>query len=234
MNEFDERLEENSDNITADYSDADVGGAVSGSADEAAGADGGEAASEEKPAKPFSDALDWVASVIYAIVIILVMNLFFFRMITVSGDSMNDTLVDNDRVVVTNFFYTPSCGDIVVVQADKLARKGTGIYGEPIIKRVIAVEGDTVRIDYTKGEVYRNGELLSESYIKEYTHLYQYGYMESGKDYVVPENCVFVMGDNRNVSNDSRNLTDVGFIDRGMIMGRAFVRVSPIKDFKWL
>lgn len=188
----------------------------------------------EEPAKPFSDALDWVSSIVYAVVIILVINLFCLRMITVSGDSMNDTLVDNDRVVLTNFFYTPDYGDIVVIQADKLLRRDINMYGEPIIKRVIALEGDTVRIDYTKGEVYRNGELLEEDYIRELTHLYQYGYMESGKDYVVPENCVFVMGDNRNVSNDSRNLTDVGFIDKGLIMGRAFVRVSPIKEFKWL
>lgn len=187
-----------------------------------------------EPAKPFSDAIDWIASMIYAVVIILVLNLFFFRMITVSGDSMNDTLVNDDRVIITNFFYKPSYGDVVVIQADKIQRQDSGLYGEPIIKRVIAVAGDTVRIDYTKGEVYRNGELLSEDYIKELTHLYQFGYMESGRDYRVPDDCVFVMGDNRNVSNDSRNLSVVGFIDEDKIMGKAFVRVIPIKDFKWL
>lgn len=189
---------------------------------------------ENEPAKPFSDAIDWIASMIYAVAIILVLNLFFFRMITVSGDSMNDTLVNEDRVVITNFFYKPSYGDVVVIQADKLQRKDSVLYGEPIIKRVIAVEGDTVKIDYTKGEVYRNGELLSEDYIKDLTHFYMFGYMESGKEYTVPKNCVFVMGDNRNVSNDSRNLSDVGFIDRNKIMGKAFVRVIPFKDFKWL
>lgn len=188
----------------------------------------------EEPKKPFSDLLDWASSIVYAVALMLAVNLFIFRSITVSGDSMNDTLVDNDKVIATNFFYTPSYGDIVVVQANKLNIQGTDIYGEPIIKRVIATAGDTVRIDYTKGEVYRNGELLSEDYIKELTHLYRYGYMESGKDYVVPENCVFVMGDNRNVSNDSRNLQDVGFIDEDMIIGKAIVRFSPIKDFKWL
>ena len=188
----------------------------------------------EEPKKPFSDALDWVSSMVYAVTLMLVLNLFFFRTITVRGDSMNDTLVDNDQVVVTNFFYTPSYGDIVVVQADRLNIRGTDIYGESIIKRVIAVAGDTIRIDYTKGEVYRNGELLKEDYIKELTHLYRYGYIEENVDYVVPENRVFVMGDNRNVSNDSRNLQDVGFIDVGMIIGKAVVRFSPIKDFKWL
>ena len=199
------------------------------------GQDGQEEAKEpEEPKKPFSDVLDWVSSMVYAVAIMLVLNLFFFRTITVRGDSMNDTLVDNDQVVVTNFFYTPSYGDIVVVQADRLNIQGTEIYGESIIKRVIAVAGDTIKIDYTKGEVYRNGELLNEDYIKELTHLYRYGYIENNVEYVVPENRVFVMGDNRNVSNDSRNLQDVGFIDEGMIIGKAIVRYSPIKDFKWL
>lgn len=188
----------------------------------------------EEPKKPFSDVLDWAASIVYAVALMLFINLFFFRSITVSGDSMNDTLVDGDQVVVTNFCYTPSYGDIVVIQANKLNIQGTNIYGEPIIKRVIATAGDTVRIDYDKGEVYRNGELLSEDYIKELTHLHRHGYMEGGKDYVVPENRVFVMGDNRNVSNDSRNLQDVGFVDVDMIIGKAFVRFSPIKEFKWL
>lgn len=249
MNEFDEKLpefkddgfqigESKGDEITSseEVKSPEAEGSESSeenTPDEGENADG-EDAPEKEPSKPFSDLLDWVASMVYAVAIILVLNLFFLRIITVSGDSMNDTLVDDDRVVITNFCYTPSYGDIVVIQADKLIRKDTNIYGEPIIKRVIAVAGDTVRIDYTKGEVYRNGELLSEDYIKELTHYFHYGYMENGRDYVVPENCVFVMGDNRNVSNDSRNQIDVGFVDKGMIMGKAFVRVSPIKDFKWL
>lgn len=196
---------------------------------------------KDKPAKPFSDVLDWVASIVYAVCAMLALNLFFTRSITVSGDSMNDTLINGDRVIGTNAFYKPDYGDIVVIQADKLVNKamlgknGEPVYGEAIIKRIIALEGDTVRIDFDKGEVYRNDELLSEDYIKDLTHMRVNDFwMESNKDYVVPENCVFVMGDNRNVSNDSRNLKDVGFIDTNYIMGKAFVRVSPIKNFKWL
>lgn len=232
--ELDRKLEETSQdvNASADIIDVESEGLEESLLNGEGNADG--AAAEDEPAKPFSDALDWIASMVYAVVIILVLNLFFFRIITVAGDSMNDTLVNNDRVVITDFCYTPSYGDIVVVQADKIQRQDSELYGEPIIKRVIAVAGDTVRIDYTRGEVYRNDELLSEDYIRELTHLYQFGYMESGRDYVVPENCVFVMGDNRNVSNDSRNLSAVGFVDVGKIMGKAFVRVYPIKDFKWL
>lgn len=234
MNEFDEEnnctekdeeeagIEENS-SVESDESDSGL---------EQSGADVGAEKSAEK--KPFSGAMEWVNSIVFAVAVMLVLNLFFFRSITVSGDSMNDTLLDNDKVILTSFCYSPSCGDIVVVQADKLKNKNTGMYGEPIIKRVIATEGDTVRIDFTAGEVFINDELIEEDYIKDRTHLRSYGWMESGVTYTVPENCVFVMGDNRNVSNDSRNLVDVGFVDESMIMGKAFVRFSPIEEFKWL
>lgn len=189
---------------------------------------------EKEPAKPFSDAIDWIASMIYAVAIILVLNLFFFRMITVSGDSMNDTLIDKDKVLATNFFYTPEYGDIVIVEADRLQLNGTVLYGETIIKRVIAKEGDVVRVDFENGKVYRNGEELEEDYIKEPVRDRFPGWIDSNTDYTVPEHCVFVMGDNRNRSNDSRNITDVGFIDTNLIMGKAFVRYAPMKSFKWL
>lgn len=258
MNEFDEeKLRSEADGSDKDGSvvsealdeiePADSGNESEGAAEEAGSVEeeaeaGNEAddaedpaeGSEEKPHKPFSDALDWVNSIIYAVAAMLVLNLFFFRPITVSGDSMNNTLVDGDRVILTNFGYSPSYGDIVVVQADKLKNKNTGRYGEPIIKRVIAVEGETIRINFTEGKVYVNDVLLEEDYIKDLTHLRSYGWMESGKTYTVPENCIFVMGDNRNISNDSRNLTDVGFVDESLIMGKVFVRFSPIKNFKWL
>ncbi len=190
--------------------------------------------SGEEKEKPFSDALDWVKSVVYAVAAVLMLNLFVFRSITVSGDSMNNTLMNNDKVLTENFFYTPKRGDIVIVQADRLKNRTLDVYGEPIIKRVIAVEGDTVCIDFVKGDVFINGELIEEDYIKDLTHLNPAGGMENGKEYTVPENCVFVMGDNRNGSNDSRNLRDLGFVDQEMIMGKAFVRILPFKDFKWL
>ena len=198
-------------------------------------ADNAETEEAEEPKKPFSDALDWVSCIVYAVAAMLALNLFFFRSITVSGPSMLDTLEDGDKVVASNFFYTPEFGDIVIIQANKLKNDVTNMWGEPIIKRVIAVEGDTIRINFDKGEVYRNGELLEEDYIKDLTFFrHDDTWVESGKDYVVPENCVFVMGDNRAVSNDSRNLPQVGFVDNNLIMGKAFVRVSPIDSFKWL
>ena len=188
----------------------------------------------EKPGKPFSDVLDWTSCFVYAIAIVLALNLFCFRSITVTGSSMNDTLSDKDRVIATNFMYTPEYGDIVIVEADKLHLHGTSIFGETIIKRVIAKAGDTIRIDFVDGIVYRNGEELKEDYIKEPIRDHYQGWMESNREYVVPDNCVFVMGDNRNKSNDSRNMLDVGFIDTNYIMGKAFVRYAPFSKFKWL
>lgn len=233
MNEIDEELKQSEQSAE----DSCIKPAESGKPDEngdSAEADekGGE---KEEPSKPFSDALDWISSIVYAVSAMLVLNLFFLRSITVSGPSMLDTLEDGDQVVATNFCYTPAVGDIVVIQANNLINDDTGMWGEPIIKRVIAVAGDTVCINFDKGEVYRNGELLEENYIKDLTFFrYDDTWMESGKEYTVPEECVFVLGDNRPVSNDSRNLRQIGFIDTDLIMGKAFVRVAPFDKFKWL
>ena len=184
----------------------------------------------ERAVKPFADALDWTGSLVYAVLFMLALNLFVFRSITVDGGSMNDTLLDKDKVIATNFLYTPDYGDIVVVQADMLQRRTAGTYGEPIIKRVIGLAGDTIRFDFEAGEVYRNGELLEEDYIKDLTHLEEFG-TTSGVDYVVPDNCVYVMGDNRNNSRDSRDQVSVGYIDVDQIMGKAFVRIYPFDKF---
>lgn len=192
---------------------------------------------EKATYKPFANALEWAGSLIYAVLVMLLLNLFVFRSITVDGSSMNNTLQDKDRVISTNFFYTPSRGDIVVLQADRIKNQVTGKYGEPIIKRVIALAGDTIKFDFEEGKVYlkKAGEsdfgLLEEDYIAAPTvnKLDRH----SGEEHTVPENCVFVMGDNRNRSLDSRSLM-VGDVDTDLIMGRAFVRLFPIDQIKWL
>ena len=205
-----------------------------------------EAASDIEKAsyKPFAGALDWAGSLVYAVLAMLLLNLFVFRSITVDGESMMNTLQNNDRVLSTNFFYTPSRGDIVVLEADRIPNQATMNYGEPIIKRVIALEGDTIKFDFENGQVFLKKagetefELLDEDYIAaptvakldrgtsttQYHHTYAI---------TVPEGCVFVMGDNRNRSLDSRSLM-LGDVDTDLIMGRAFVRLFPIKNFAWL
>lgn len=192
---------------------------------------------DDEPQKPFAGALEWAGSLVYAVLAMLLLNLFVFRSITVDGTSMNNTLQDKDRVISTNFFYTPQRGDIVVLQADKIPNQYTGKYGEPIIKRVIALAGDTIKFDFKKGEVYlkKAGEqefrLLEEDYIAAPTVAALDRH--SGEEHTVPENCVFVMGDNRNMSLDSRSLL-VGDVDTDLIMGKAFVRLFPFDQFKLL
>lgn len=192
---------------------------------------------DEEPPKPFSGALEWTGSLVYAVLAMLVLNLFVFRSITVDGRSMNNTLQDQDRVLSTNFFYTPQRGDIVVLQADRVPNQVTNKYGEPIIKRVIALAGDTIRFNFEEGEVYlrKAGEqefqLLEEDYIAAPTIAALDRH--SGEEHTVPENCVFVMGDNRNESLDSRSLL-VGDVDTDLIMGKAFVRLFPLDQITLL
>lgn len=229
MSEIDQEKEQKSaeeESATNQNSDVEIG--KTGSA-EPVTAEGG-------MNKPFANALDWVNSIVFAAVTVLLLSLFVSRSVTVSGTSMCNTLQDGDMVLAGNFLYTPQFGDVVVVRSDKLVNKATGLYGEPLIKRVIGVEGDVIRFDFAKGEVYRNGKLLDEEYIAEPTRFTgaSESWCKSGVDYVVPENCIFVMGDNRNVSHDSRDLENIGFVDTNYIMGRAFVRFSPISKFKWL
>lgn len=192
---------------------------------------------EKASYKPFANAMDWAGSLVYAVLAMIVLNLFAFRSITVDGESMNNTLQDQDRVIATNFFYTPARGDIVVIQADRVQNYVTYKYGEPIIKRVIALAGDTIKFDFDKGEVYlkkageSDFELLEEDYIAAPTlnSLDRH----TGEEHTVPEGCVFVMGDNRNRSLDSRSLI-VGDVDTDLIMGKAFVRLFPIDQFTLL
>lgn len=198
-----------------------------------------EAASEIEKAsyRPFANAMDWAGSLVYAVLAMIVLNLFVFRSITVDGESMNNTLQDQDRVISTNFFYTPARGDIVVIQADKVPNYVTHKYGEPIIKRVIALAGDTIKFDFDNGEVYlkkageNDFELLEEDYIAAPT--YNSLDRHTGEEHTVPEGCVFVMGDNRNNSLDSRSMY-VGDVDTDLIMGKAFVRLFPIDQFTLL
>lgn len=163
---------------------------------------------------------DWLDSLIYAILLILLIFAFFFRVVGVNGDSMNPTLQSGDWLTVSAITNEVKTGDIVVItQPNSL--------NEPLIKRVIAKGGDTVNIDFIEGTVTVNGKILYEPYIAEKTEI-------SG-DYVypleIPEGYIFVMGDNRNDSLDSRFRT-IGLIDERYVLGVAETRIYPFGDWK--
>ena len=176
--------------------------------------------SAEKKRGGFAFIYDWLDSLVYAIFLILLIFTFIFRVVGVSGSSMNPTLSNGDWLTVSAVPGEIKQGDIVVVtQPNSL--------NEPLIKRVIAKGGDTISIDFIEHTVTVNGVTLYEPYIAEPT--------ERMGDFVypltVPEGCLFVMGDNRNDSLDSRFKT-IGFIDERYVLGVAQVRLYPLGDWK--
>ncbi len=165
----------------------------------------------------FKDVRDFI----FILAIFMVVYVLCFRQVVVVGDSMNHTLVDGDRLLlVSNLFYrNPEPGDIVV------ASKDTFRDGEVIIKRVIAVEGQTIDIDFTTGNVYVDGVLLEETYIASPTML------PEGTQFplTVEPGCVFLMGDNRMNSTDSRN-PQIGQVDTREILGKVIFLMFPGQD----
>ncbi|MCL2068453.1 MAG: signal peptidase I [Oscillospiraceae bacterium] len=161
------------------------------------------------------EAYDWVESALLAVACMLLIFTFAGRMVGIDGRSMENTLHHADRVVSSRIAYTPAYGDIVVVTMP-------GIRRDPLIKRVIAVGGQEIDIDFQLGIVYVDGEALDEPYTKEPTH----NWFDMDFPQTVPQGHVFIMGDNRNNSLDSRS-TQVGMIDERYILGRVFYRVMP-------
>ena len=170
-------------------------------------------------AKAKIEIYDWVQCIVYALVACVVVFVFFFRTIDVVGHSMDPTLHEGDKLIVTNLFNTPKYGDIVVLRKESFSDK-------PIVKRVIATEGQTVDIDFETGIVYVDGEALDEPYTAEPATRA----LDFDGEVTVPEGCIFVMGDNRNKSTDSRD-DAIGMVDTRYIIGREIVRVFPLNKF---
>ena len=166
-----------------------------------------------------SALFDWIQAAAVAIIAVVLLMTFVVRVVDVSGESMMDTLLDGDKVVVYSLMYTPKQGDIVIVSH---AQK----YEEPIIKRVIATAGQTIDIDYASGKVYVDGNEIDEPYLNYTIQGLRIGYDDVSFPCVVPENSVFVLGDNRPVSLDSRTSV-IGFIDCEDIIGKAVFVVFP-------
>ncbi len=157
-------------------------------------------------------------------IVLLIIFLFTFvvRITVVDGESMENTLFNGDIVLVRSIAYTPRQGDIVVLTK-------TSFRPQSIIKRVIATAGQTVDVDYDTSTVYVDGVALDEPYIKEEVmRMLWYG---DGVNHVtVPDGCIFVMGDNRNNSSDSRS-PDIGVVDVRCVIGHATLVLFPFSDF---
>ena len=160
---------------------------------------------------------DWLSSLFTALVCVLLVLCFAFRVIDVDGTSMEPTLIDTDKVVITDLFYTPHNGDVIVISHGE-------DYEKPLVKRVIAIPGQELRIDFDKSEVYVDGKLLDEPYIQGVTIRGD----KNPEDIngVIPEGKIFVMGDNRTVSLDSR-YRSVDLIDVSAVIGKAQLVVIP-------
>jgi len=158
---------------------------------------------------------DWVQCLVTAIVAGILIFVFLVRIMGVIGPSMLTTLVEGDKILVSDLFYTPQVGDIVVVEKESFGE-------EPIVKRVIAEAGQTVDIDFHNGIVYVDGVALDEPYTNTPTNL-QEDFTEAQ---TVPEGCVFVMGDNRNSSTDSR-CARIGMVDTRCIIGKVLMVLVP-------
>ena len=160
----------------------------------------------------------YLHDIVYLLCGMMLVLLLLFRVVVVSGTSMNMTLLDGDYLLLlSNTFYrTPEQGDIIVVSKESFDN------GAAFVKRVIATEGQTVDIDFTRGIVYVDGIALEEPYINNLTTT------QGGVKFpqVVEEGCVFAMGDNRGISKDSR-YPDIGQIDSREILGKAIFLMLP-------
>lgn len=180
-----------------------------------------EAAERTKSAA--KELFEWVELFAYSVSIVIILFTFICRIAVVSGPSMEKTLFDREVLLVSDLFYEPKQGDVIVFQSNTI------LDNEAIVKRVIATEGQTVDIDFENWIVYVDGEAIEEPYIN-----FEAGRYMNGSDYSYPltveEGKIFVMGDNRNHSTDSRD-DRIGQVDTRFVLGKVLVRILPFDTF---
>ena len=180
---------------------------------------------EKKNDSPFSakSLYEWLEIFAISVAVVFVMFSFIARIAVVDGGSMLPTLTNGDKLIVRQLFYKPKQGDIVVCQSPTYGLE------KPLVKRVIATEGQTITLDRENWKVYVDGVALDEDYVF-YESALMRGWDYNTDSITVKEGHVFVMGDHRNDSLDSRS-DSVGQIDERYIMGRVLIRVTPFNRF---
>ena len=188
----------------------------------------------EKKESPVSLLFDYLEILVFSVCAVLIVFTLCGRLCKVNGSSMRNTLYNGEMLITTNL-VTPEAGDVIVFH------QTSNVYAnlnEPLVKRIIATEGQTVMIDYAKGEVYVDGVLQDDpnchlldrqgNHVGRWTQAPGYGFDHATGIFeaTVPEGCYFVMGDNRNNSLDSRS-REVSFVDARRVLGKVVVRTKP-------
>ncbi len=187
-----------------------------------------------------NDIADMAESIIFSVFIVLLIFTYLLRISDVSGPSMEPTLIEDDRVVITPLFYKPKHNDIIIVDSSKLDKL--------IVKRVIGIAGDTVDIDFETGIVSVNGTPVDEQLYKpddegnppelkadHFVNTLTTENMGAFETYPinVPEGYIFVLGDNRNRSKDSKH-SELGFVPEDEVVGKVIMRIYPFSDFGFI